>query len=317
VTEASASVHWLTVTVHVGPEDVASVEDVRRWACKGLRDRVGAWEDAGHGGRRFERVERLCGRGVVVYSQPQALSMGEIVSVDFSGEACEQLGGGGALDLLLAANEAGWWWSCSRLDLAVDDVGFSPLQVWDAIDRGDVRSWCHLREADAARLIVGGTRDKRTHTVYVGKPQSERMLRIYDRRGGTRVELQLRGDHAKAVGKALPLVGDFPGTVVGAIRSYFDCVDRGSDSCISRCELLPWWAAWCDGIVKFRASVWRPAPTFESASRWVEDALAPTLAAVMRARGRQGSVWLRQLLEEDGPRRWNARHRAIVGEGSG
>jgi hypothetical protein len=316
VSEARASVHWLTVTVHVGADDVATVEDVRRWAQGRLGGPVGVWEPLGHGGRRFGRVDRLCGRGAVLYSEPQSSSMGEIVSVDFSGDACEEMGAAGAVQLLEEANAAGWWWGVSRLDLACDDVGFSPLDVWEAIERGDVRTWCHISEPDAARLMVGGCRVKRTHTVYIGKPQSERMLRIYDRRGGTRVELQLRGDHARAVGKALPVVGELPATVVGAIRSFFDCIDRSGHVNVSECSLLPWWAAWVDGVVKFHAAVVRPEPNLDSATRWVEQALAPTLAAVMRARGRTAQPWLRRLLLEDGPARWSGRHRAIVSEGS-
>ena len=315
MSKARASVHWLTLTVHVGAGDVATIEEVRRWAQERLGGLSAVWESLGHGGRRFGRVDRLCGRGAVLYSEPQAASMGEIVSVDFSGEACEQMGGAGAVELLEEANELGWWWSVSRLDLACDDVGFSPLQVWEAIDCGDVRTWCHLKEPDAARLVVGGNRERRTHTVYIGKPQSERMLRIYDRRGGTRVELQLRGDHARAVGKALAVVGELPATVVGAVRSFFDCVDRSARMNVSECPLLSWWAAWVDGVVKFHAAVVRPVPNLDSATRWVEQALAPTLAAVMAARGRQAQPWLRRLLLEDGPARWSGRHRAIVGEG--
>jgi hypothetical protein len=313
VDQPTASVHWLTCTVHTGQLDGATDQDVRDLVRGAFSAPLAAWVDTGMGGRRFDRLARLQGHGVAFYSQPSGVPAGcGYVSIDLSGEACEELSVPGCFWLLREMDARGWWWSASRIDLAVDGVPFTPLDMAEAYEAGNLRTWCKVDNPDSVVLQWSGRGEKRTHTFYLGHAQSERRLRVYDKRGFTRVELQLRGDHAKVVAKVVSAVPvSFGDCVVGCVRSYVDVIDRASSTNISRCKLLSWWAAWVDGVVAFRCELVKPEPTLERATRWVEASLAPMLAAIMRARGEAAAPWLERLLLRDGPARWGPKHRAL------
>lgn len=88
--------------------------------------------------------------------------------------------------------------------------------------------------------------------VTIGSRSSEHYLRVYDRRGFTRVELELKGTMARAFRDAL--LSDetvFKRTSVGILRQFVDFVDAGATTNISRAPLLPAWAAFMsrDAIV--------------------------------------------------------------------
>ncbi len=90
----------------------------------------------------------------------------------------------------------------TRLDLAFDNCPFTVKQVWRACKRGDIRCACNRpRPGDDVEKRpfrhLESLGELKGQTVYVGRPAAARMLRIYDYRGSTRLELQCRHKRAE------------------------------------------------------------------------------------------------------------------------
>jgi hypothetical protein len=86
------------------------------------------------------------------------------------------------------------------------------------------------------------------------------MLRCYNSRGYTRVELQMRRGHARNFLANLfaRSLEELPELALGAVRSFVDFVDTTADKNISRCPLLPFWSDFVGLIEKVRLAPPRP-----------------------------------------------------------
>lgn len=93
----------------------------------------------------------------------------------------------------------------SRLDFAFDDLPFTPQDIETAIREGNVKSLAK-RKTMSVKQSPFENKDNGeigTYTVYLGSRQSERMIRVYDRRGFTRLELEMKGKRSDLVAKQL------------------------------------------------------------------------------------------------------------------
>jgi DNA relaxase NicK len=114
-----------------------------------------------------------------------------------------------------------------RLDLAFDDVPFSPQEFLDALQSEDLNSVAKretIRVDSSPRARAEDASHVGTTTVYIGANTSERMVRVYDKRGPVRLEFQLRDKQAHAVAvdifrKPYP---DWEMCAKGHLRQYLD-----------------------------------------------------------------------------------------------
>ncbi|MBX9690932.1 MAG: replication initiation factor domain-containing protein, partial [Cyanobacteria bacterium] len=127
----------------------------------------------------------------------------------------------------------------SRADIFFDGAPFTPRMAYDAFLAGDVRTWAKRTKYRWEESFEG-------NTFYCGSRDSERFLRIYDKRGPTRVELELAGERADMVMWDIIEAANVAETMLGHIRAYIDFVDSASDSNLSRAAHLPWWAAFVE-----------------------------------------------------------------------
>ena len=147
-----------------------------------------------------------------------------------------------------------------------------PLQtVKAAIEAGQ----CVTR-ADRMETITSSSIHKGTpsgETLYIGSPQSETLLRIYDKRAelqakgredwesyGIRWELQLKQERAQVCGQVLAYIEetDWLEFVIGVLRAYVDFRDTSReepDDDRYRSPLLGWWKELTDGFRKGRLVV--------------------------------------------------------------
>jgi hypothetical protein len=99
-------------------------------------------------------------------------------------------------------------WRASRVDWAIDNVGFSPSDLRRMFISGNKRK--DKLKADGIRdgfpVISGLHADSWSWherptgtTCYLGSRESSRLLRCYDRRGPTRLELELHRERAESV----------------------------------------------------------------------------------------------------------------------
>ena len=298
----TTSVHWIRQTKM--NEDAESL--ARRLSLRFAWE-VERWDSAHHGYSHTLVVGPLR-----VWHHPDRPDMG--VCIDASGEACEQIGVDGVAWLLGLPG-----WKQTRVDVALDGVPFEPALVRDAWRGGDVRTAARLpKVAQAGREGWRTSRWLDDHTgdmFTMGARQSGQFVRCYNRRGFTRLELEVKGDAAPAAAAMLAaaLVDRdelaFGQIVVGLLRRFVDFVDASADANISRCPLLPWWAEVAEGVDRCR--LWLGEVSVKSAGDMLEWALAqtaPVLAVLERV---FGPAILRDLAAE-GRVRWKRRHREAV-----
>lgn len=115
---------------------------------------------------------------------------------ELKGEACATLGYARVRAFLVALTDAGYHWRCSRVDAAFDGVPFRPVDVREAWLDGRVVTRIH-RDSHDWRENAEGT------TFYYGRRASGRLVRVYDRRGPTRIEVEAREDRARLLGDCI------------------------------------------------------------------------------------------------------------------
>ncbi len=250
--------------------------------------------DAQQWGRYFYRKHYEFVGGLAVYFDPATSNMPPVL-VDAPSAACEFLG----LERLrvMFCNA-----ELSRADLAFDGAPFSPADMADWVRAGSIRCKSSSRHYTED---LGTSPDGNTLTL--GSRSSERYLRAYDGRGFTRVELELKGDYARAF---LPVLlaedAEFAAALVGLLRDFVDFVDASSSSNISRADLLPSWEAFTAGLERVRLRVAASvAPTIERLERYIRKQVAASLYVFLAA----GNSFAELL--ELGEGRLKARHRSM------
>jgi DNA relaxase NicK len=161
----------------------------------------------------------------------------------------------------------------TRIDLAFDQMPFTPQDIEDAISRGQITSSAKRETLKVYRSPFEKRDDGGigTHTVEYGSRMSERMIRAYDRRGFTRLELELKMRRADLVAKQLlsaSEVAEWWPIMISHLRDY---IDFNAD----------WWDEFVNGIGRARAIVSSPKErTAESMTSWLEKSVAVTLSVI-------------------------------------
>lgn len=246
------------------------------------------------------------------------------VCVDVSGSGCEVLG----LERL-AVIFWGLALKVSRIDVAVDGCPFTPEQLRREWMRDRVRTVARqpnvkaleergyqLRpEFDGVRTC-GWYESATGSTFTMGSRQSAQFARVYDRRGSTRFEVEVK--HRAAPVAALRLFGSvddpaaFSSSVLGLVRGFVDFVDTDRDSNVARAPLLPFWEAFCGAVARARLSLEGiAARTLDEVAAWFEHQIAPVYAVLVDAFGLPAM----QRIASDGRKRWRPRHLDLLGAG--
>ena len=243
----------------------------------------------------YGRQHRFVG-GLTVFTEPRAENMPPVM-LECPGTACEFLGLEKLRTLFCNAQ-------LSRVDVAFDHTIFAPTDVADWVRAGNVRTRAKKVRLDVKIMGPASEGDKLT----VGSRASEQYLRVYDRRGFTRMELELKGDMARSYRDVL-LASDevFRRTTVGVLRQFVDFVDASSEKNISRAPLLPVWELFTGHLdrVRLRASG-AVQPSVERIVQFIEHQVAATLFAYCRLGYSMGT------LLANGKKRLKSRHRSLL-----
>jgi hypothetical protein len=287
--------HWLDFTTRLPLRRVLRV----------LKPAVGAFVAAGHGKGMYERV--WDGPHGALVSAGFRRAGRDHVRVSLPGDVCEGVGFELAARLLrlLAARP-------TRTDVAVDGAGFEPMRLVEAWNAGQVRTRLPRHDPDVVRWYGNGEGT----TVYLGSPQSDRMLRCYDRRGPTRVELQLRRGMAQAWWRELAgrSVG-IPTLALGFVAGFVDvAAPSGEDSNRSRWVRLGWWEAFVGGVAALAGLVRRAPTTLPGLVRhvWRNAAALATYVDAMAHWGFDRPEMTVAALLQQGRARRPSRHAAML-----
>lgn len=195
------SVHWFAITIF---QDFEKVKELwSNFFSLGL----GVLVDKGHGARGYKQISEALQGAKVYYDHVSAKEGKEHCHIEIPGSACEAVIPSVFPDLVKYLTENQIRFSIKRVDFAFDGVPFTPQEFYDgllsdnlvslikrdpSLENDSIRkseSPCALRENGE----IG------TATVYAGSSSSQRMVRVYNKRGDTRLELQLRDERAQAV----------------------------------------------------------------------------------------------------------------------
>lgn len=214
----------------------------------------------------------------------------------------------------------------TRIDCALDDrKSHVPIeQIKQAITAGQFVG--RPKESKSVTGLNIHKAEATGETLYLGSPQSQTMLRIYDKRlelqqngrdnwqeYGIRWELQLRDDRANLCGRLLRLLDteEWVRFVVSVLRGYIDFRDTSKDEpnwARCRAPLLPWWLELTNGLEQCRLTIEKDVKTLEQVKAWARKSLGPMLAVLNEA---TDEAWFKDLLDE-GKRRWKSRHRELL-----
>lgn len=287
-TGAHLTFHWLRGGFEL---DVGDVVDL----VSELTD--GGYAETHDWGRYFYKRHHEFVAGLRVYFEPAAPNMPPVL-VDAPGAACEFLGMGALRTLFCNA-------VLSRIDIAFDGAPFSPAEMADHVRAGDVRC-----KSKSRHFIEDLGDEPDGNTLSLGSRASHRYLRIYDGRGPTRVELELKGKYARAMKEVLLSDLDaLPEMAMGVVRDFVDFIDSSADSNQSRAPLIPAWAAFVQRAARTRLNVvGNPVPTAARLKRYIEYQVAATLYTYVRL----GSS-IHDLLHH-GRTRLRSRHRSLLAQ---
>ncbi len=292
-TGVEMTVHWLRGGFEQSETDVM---DLVYELTEG-----GYGETLPYGRFMYRKQHRFVG-GLTVFVEPRVDNMPPVL-VECPGSACEFLGLEKLRTLFCNAQ-------LTRVDVAFDHRMFSPSDVAEWVRAGNVRTRAKSVRFDVKLMGPASEGDKLT----IGSRASEQYLRVYDRRGFTRMELELKGGMARSFRDVLLSEDEvFRQTSVGVLRQFVDFVDASSSSNISRAKLLPVWEAFTERLERVRIRVAGAVqPSVDRVVRFIEHQVAATLYTYWRLGNSVGS------LLRSGQTRLKSRHRSVLaGVGGG
>jgi len=269
-----------------------------------LSEFLGEFEKSEHGTKLYEELWHGVAGAQVQYKN--RLSKSEDVYVVLTGETCDYLGTLNTVAIATLLNIA-----MTRIDIAVDYAPFTPMHLNEAYKQNFINT--RVRRGGRGRRFIESDDG---NTFYLGSPKSDTMLRCYDQRGFTRVEMQLRRKRAKRFFEELLMrdeqeLGDL---AIGVIRSHVDFViPSGTDSNKSRWELLPFWQDFVNGIKKVRLIVPKPSPNLDKMKEHVrkQAAMLFTYTEVLRLQGSDPVRSLSELLRH-GKSKIKDKHKLLI-----
>lgn len=190
---------------------------------------------------------------------------------------------------------------CGRVDWAFDDVPFTVEDVWEQLIGGSVKTWA---KRESFKVIDSPYEkdemgQEGTKTVYVGSlKRRDRIVRIYDLHGFTRLELEMRNrwaDNTVWLVFGSPF-GGWHKAVVSILLDYLTFPEWSN------------WQAWVEdvtpaGIKIFSARV----VSLQRIKNWIERQVAPAMVALLQAEGEDFDLelWLRSCVTPDRLKRYS------------
>ena len=236
----------------------------------------------GHGGRSYRVIEEGL-LGAKVYSDP--IRLGELgqthFHIELPGQACDALLPSVFPTLLAELRGNDVRFNVKRLDLAFDDVPFSPREFLEALQADEVVSLAKRRtirvEQSPYQVSEDGNRTG-TMTVYLGANSSERMVRVYDKRGPVRLEFQMRDKRAHAVAMDVFAL-DYPeweAKAKGHLRQFLDFCN------------VDWWQLFVKSVVRENLKISSArAVTFGGMERWLDKQVSVAMSVWFDVRGKE------------------------------
>ena len=292
-------IHWFSITIFSSPKD-------RELLWKEYFSALGVLVSVGHGGRGYREIDQAL-LGAKVYYDPVQLTQdgNSHYHVEIPGEACDALLPSVFPTLLAELTGCGIGITSKGSIWPLTMYRSPPRSFWKPLDRKNGQSLAKREKIkinqSPFQLSEDGTREGTT-TVYLGRNSSQRMVRVYDRRGPVRLELQLRDDRAHAV--ALDIFSrpyeDWEMTAKSHLRQYVDFKD------------IDWWRLFVNMVVRasLKISTARKV-TFAKLEGWLDRQVSVALSVWFDVEGEQAQAAFFEMLKE-ARRRDRSRYAAVL-----
>jgi len=292
-------IHWFSITIFQDPKK-------RELLWQEYFSALGVLVSVGHGGRGYREIDQAL-LGAKVYHDPVQLTKdgASHYHVEIPGEACDALLPSVFSTLLAELTGCGVRYNVKRLDLAFDDVPFSPQEFLEAAKSDDMVSLAKrekIKINQSPFQLTDDGKQEGTTTVYLGRNSSQRMVRVYDRRGPVRLEFQMRDDRAQAVAldvfsKPYP---DWEITAKSHLRQYVDFID------------IDWWDLFVDMVVRadLKISSARKV-TFAKLEGWLDKQVSVALSVWFDVQGEVAQAEFFEMLRK-ARRRDRSRYAAVL-----
>lgn len=214
----------------------------------------------------------------------------------------------------------------TRVDLAIDDyvskiVDFT--KIHEAAINGNFTSrWSKWDEINSRQTSSGEFLGR---TMYFGSQASDLFCRIYDKKlerkanadeeidtEWTRLEMVYRKDRATKL--ISYIINDKPiGEVLrGTLKQYLRFLIPSADQNKSRWPTVTWWDLLLSNVDKLSLTIEKEAKTIEDMTSWVDQQIAPTMAAILKAH--EGDLaWFRSILVK-GSERLSQKHKDAISQ---
>ncbi len=290
-------IHWLSLTIWRNLEYALALWDV--W----FNEHLGEMQSTGHGGRGFNKIFTALAASRLYADPPrgkEAEKKREYFHIELPGQACDALPPYliGQFLMDLSRHEE---FKVKRIDLAWDNVPFTPSDVKATIDANLVRSLVKR----STLVFTDSPYEERedgtmgTSSCQLGSRQSARMIRVYDKRGPTRLEFQARDKRAHLIALSLAPKHDkfWPNIARGHIRDYIDFVDMETGA------FVDWWGDFIKEAARTNQTITNARKTeINSMVAWVNNQVSPTLSVIEDV---FGSETIKEFIEEGRRKRGN------------
>jgi DNA relaxase NicK len=279
-------IHWFSCTIFANAESRLSL-----WAV--LFNSLGTLIPRGYGGKLYKESD-VALLGAKVYYDPVMTNEAgeEHYHIEIPGHACDCLDPVVFCNLVKYLRSKNIRFNIKRLDLAFDDLEFSPDDFLEAISSEKLVS---LAKRESIRIesspfkkpdnshVLG------TKTVYLGSMSSQRMVRVYDKRGYVRLEFQVRDERAQVV--ALDMFkddcGEWERIAKGHLRQYMDF------------DSLDWWQAFIEKAEKLNITLNDAREvTFLSMEHWIDHQVSVSLSVYIDVLGEKASEKLNDMIKK-------------------
>ncbi len=189
------------------------------------------------------------------------------------------MGYGGAfepsiLNLLLRILNWPGKYSFKRIDLAFDNVPFTPQQFEQAVLSDNIRSLAKRKSLEIHnspnKLKDNG--ELGCYTVTFGSRSSNRMVRVYDKRGFTRIELETTDDRAHHIGIELFNMQNIEKLFPVMISHLLDFIQVNET----------WWDEFTKGNGRAYLTISEPRTVeLNKLKKWLETQVMPSFSAVL------------------------------------
>lgn len=215
--------------------------------------------------------------------------------VVMSGQGCRQyeaMQGNDWSDLVKRVREQQGHFT--RIDLALDDKAglLSMRQIQEAIDKRHIVSRFKSGRTISEHKFSGEAGTSAGQTIYLGSPQSQMQVRIYDKaqeQGAEghwiRVELECRKERAEVMAQYIQS-GEYLGYLAAAtLNNYIHFVEPAEDTNKARWPLAQWWSTFLGNVEKLKLTIAKGVKTIEQTKEWFRRQIGPTYAMIMKAEG--------------------------------